>query len=268
MRFAFTGHAEAGAAGRRLLYRLDDRFIGMTENQGAIAAYEIDVMITVEVGNGSAFAAVHEVIRQGIKDLTLIRMTPDLIYDQMVGMGMVKKMVFSYAGNPGVGLLRRITDAVENGHPHQLELVEHSHAAMANAYEAGAAGLPLAVFRGYLGAGLKEVNPAIKSITCPYTGEELATVPSVQPDVTFIHAQKANKKGDVLIEGLIGIQKEAVMAAKRAVVTVEEVVDNFDDVHPNAVIFESMPIVADVAWMMSFDLEAAGIEKTDRKSVV
>lgn len=190
------------------------------------------------------FAAVHEVIRQGIKDLTLIRMTPDLIYDQMVGMGMVKKMIFSYAGNPGVGLLRRITDAVENGHPHKLELVEHSHAAMANAYEAGAAGLPLAVFRGYMGAGLKDVNPTIKSITCPYTGEELATVPSVQPDVTFIHAQKANKKGDVLIEGLIGIQKEAVMAAKRAVVTVEEVVDNFDDVHPNAVILPNWTLNA------------------------
>ncbi len=181
-------------------------------------------------------AAAHEAIRQGFKELTLIRMTPDLIYDQMVGMGMARKMVFSYAGNPGVGLLRRTRDTVENGWPHPIEIEEYSHAAIANAYEAGAAGLPVAIFRGYHGLGLGEVNPNIKSVTCPFTGEMLAAVPSVRPDVTFIHAQKANKRGDVLIEGIIGIQKEAVLAAKRAVVTVEEVVDNFDDLHPNLTI--------------------------------
>jgi glutaconate CoA-transferase subunit A len=189
-------------------------------------------------------AAAHEAIRQGFKDLTLIRMTPDLIYDQMIGMGMAKKVVFSYVGNPGVGLLRRVRDTVENGWPHPIEIEEHSHAAMANAYEAGAAGLPCAIFRGYRGAGLAKVTPTIKSITCPFTGEELAAVPSIRPDVTFIHAQKANKRGDVLIEGIIGIQKEAVLAAKRAVVTVEEVVDDFEGLHPNLTILPSWTVTA------------------------
>jgi glutaconate CoA-transferase subunit A len=178
-------------------------------------------------------AAAHEAIRQGFRDLTLVRMTPDLVYDQMIGMGMAKKVVFSYAGNPGVGLLRRLRDAVENGWPNSIEIEEHSHAAMANAYEAGASGLPCAIFRGYRGAELARVNPNIKSVICPFTGEELAAVPSVRPDVTFIHAQKANRRGDVLVEGIVGIQKEAVLAAKRAVVTVEEVVDSFEDLHPN-----------------------------------
>jgi glutaconate CoA-transferase subunit A len=189
-------------------------------------------------------AAAHEAIRQGFKDLTLIRMTPDLIYDQMIGMGMAKKVIFSYAGNPGVGLLRRMRDAVENGWPHAIETEEHSHAAMANAYEAGASGLPLAVFRGYRGAGLAAVNPVIKSITCPFTGEVLAAIPSVRPDVTFIHAQKANRKGDVLVEGIVGIQKEAVLAAKRAVVTVEEVVEDFDGMHPNLTVLPGWTITA------------------------
>jgi glutaconate CoA-transferase subunit A len=178
-------------------------------------------------------AAAHEVIRQRIRDLTLIRMTPDIIYDQLVGMGLVKKVIFSYAGNPGVGLLRRMRDAIENGWPRAIETEEHSHAAMANAYEAGAAGLPCAVFRGYRGAGLKEVNPSIKSITCPFTGEELAAVPAHRPDVAVIHAQKANRRGDVLVEGIIGVQKEAVLASNRSVVTVEEIVEDFDDLHPN-----------------------------------
>lgn len=189
-------------------------------------------------------AAAHEAIRQGRKDLTLIRMTPDLVYDQMIGMGMAKKVIFSYAGNPGVGLLRRLRDAVENQWPLPLEIEEHSHAAMANAYEAGAAGLPCAIFRGYLGAGLKDVNPNIREVTCPFTGEKLAAVPSVRPDVTFIHAQKANRKGDVLIEGIIGVQKEAVLSAKRAVVTVEEIVDDFDDVHTNACVLPSWAVTA------------------------
>ncbi|MBO6639115.1 MAG: CoA transferase subunit A [Roseitalea sp.] len=180
-------------------------------------------------------AAAHEVIRQDIGDLTLVRMTPDLIYDQMIGMGLAKKLVFSYAGNPGVGLLRRLRDAVENGWPRPLEIEEHSHAAMANAYEAGAAGLPCAMFRGYLGAQLAEVNPNIRHIVCPFTGEKLAAVPAIRPDVTFIHAQKADRKGNVLIEGIVGVQKEAVLAAENAIVTVEEVVDDLD-AHPNACI--------------------------------
>lgn len=178
-------------------------------------------------------AAAHEVIRQGRKDLTVMRMTPDLIYDQMIGMGCVAKLIFSFAGNPGVGLLRRLRDAVENGWPRAIEIEEHSHAAMANAYEAGAAGLPCAIFRGYRGAELKRVNPNIKSVVCPFTGEELAAVPALKPDVAIIHAQKADKQGNVLIEGIVGVQKEAVLAAKTAIVTVEEVVEDLRGLHPN-----------------------------------
>ena len=189
-------------------------------------------------------AAAHEAIRQGKKDLTLIRMTPDIIYDQMIGMGLVKKLIFSYAGNPGIGLLRRFRHAVENGWPRNIEIEEHSHSAMANAYEAGAAGMPCAIFRGYIGAELKRVNPNIKSITCPFTGEELAAVPAHTPDVGFIHAQKANKNGDVMIAGITAAQKEVVLASSRAVVTVEEVVDDFDDAGPNACILPAWTINA------------------------
>lgn len=189
-------------------------------------------------------AAGHEAIRQGFRDLTLIRMTPDILYDQMIGMGMAKTVVFSYAGNPGVGLLRRMRDAIETGWPRSIEMVEHSHAAMANAYEAGAAGLPCAVFRGYKGAGLKEVNPAIRSVVCPFTGEELAAIPAHRPDVSFIHAQKASRRGDVLIEGIIGVQKEAALAAKRVVVTVEEIVDDFDGLHPNLCVLPHWTVTA------------------------
>ena len=189
-------------------------------------------------------AAAHEAIRQGRKDLTLIRMTPDIVYDQMIGMGMAKEVVFSYAGNPGVGLLRRMRDAIENAWPRSIATVEHSHAAMANAYEAGAAGLPCAIFRGYKGAGLAEVNPAIRSVTCPFTGEVLAAVPAHRPDVAFIHAQQASKRGDVKVEGIIGVQKEAALAAKRVVVTVEEVVEDFATAGPNACILPHWTVTA------------------------
>jgi glutaconate CoA-transferase subunit A len=189
-------------------------------------------------------AAGHEVIRQRRKDLTVVRMTPDLIYDQLIGMGCVKKIVFSWGGNPGVGSLHRLRDAVEQGWPHPIEVEEHSHAAMANAYDAGAAGLPFAVFRGYRGADLPKVNPTIKSITCPYTGEELATVPAHGLDCAVIHAQKANRNGDVLIEGIVGVQKEAVLGAKKSVVTVEEIVDNFGDISPNACVLPSWTVTA------------------------
>ena len=189
-------------------------------------------------------AAAHEIIRQGQTGLTLCRMTPDMIYDQLIGMGRTKKLVFSYVGNPGVGLLLRFRDAVENQWPRALEIEEHSHAAMANAYEAGAAGLPCAVFRGYRGAELADVNPNIKSITCPFTGENLAAVPAINADVTIIHAQRANKKGDVMIEGIVGVQKEAVLGAKRAIVTVEEIVDDFGNVSPNAIILPSWTVDA------------------------
>lgn len=182
------------------------------------------------------FAAGHEIIRQKRKDLTLIRMTPDLIYDQLIGMGAAKKMIFSWGGNPGVGSLHRFREAYEQGWPVKLEIEEHSHAAMANAYDAGAAGLPFAVFRGYRGAELPRVNKNIKEVKCPYTGEMLSTVPAVKLDVAFIHAQKADRQGNVLLEGIVGVQKQAVLAAKRSVVTVEEIVDDFGDRSPNAVI--------------------------------
>jgi glutaconate CoA-transferase, subunit A len=182
------------------------------------------------------YAAGHEVIRQQRKHLTLIRMTPDLIYDQLIGMGAAERLVFSWGGNPGVGSLHRLRDAVENGWPRPLALEEHSHAAMANAYEAGAANLPFAVFRGYKGVDLPKVNPKIRSIDCPFTGEQLAAIPAIRPDVTIIHAQRADRAGNVLLDGIIGVQKQAVLAAKRAVVTVEEQVDDLGAPGLNAVI--------------------------------
>jgi glutaconate CoA-transferase, subunit A len=190
------------------------------------------------------FAAGHEVIRQQKKRLTLIRMTPDLIYDQLIGVGAAEKLIFSWGGNPGVGSLHRLRDAVENGWPEPLQLEEHSHAAMANAYEAGAANLPFAVFRGYKGVDLTKVNPTIRSVTCPYTGEELATVPALRPDVAIIHAQRADRAGNVMLEGIVGVQKEAVLAAKRSIVTVEEVVDDFGPRSPNAVILPAWTVTA------------------------
>jgi len=190
------------------------------------------------------FAAGHEVIRQGRKNLTVSRMTPDLIYDQLIGMGAVDRMIFSWGGNPGVGSLHRMRDAVENGWPQPLALEEHSHAAMANAYEAGAANLPFAVFRGYIGVELPKVNPKIASVTCPYTGEVLATVPALRPDVAVIHALRADRAGNVLLEGIVGVQKEAVLAAKRSIVTVEEVVDDFGPRSANAVILPAWIVTA------------------------
>ncbi len=180
------------------------------------------------------YAAGHEIIRQGITDLTVIRMTPDLIYDQMIGMGLVKKMIFSWTGNPGVGSLHRVRDAVEKGIPRPLEIEEHSHAAMANAYEAGAAGLPCAIFRGYIGVDLPKVNPNIKFIECPFTGERLAAIPAHRPDVAVIHALRADKAGNVLLEGIVGVQKEAVLASKRSVVVVEEIVEELFDARSGA----------------------------------
>jgi glutaconate CoA-transferase, subunit A len=174
------------------------------------------------------FAAGHEVIRQGRRDLTLIRMTPDLIHDQMIGMGCASRLIFSWGGNPGVGSLHRFRDAIQSGWPNRLEIEEHSHADMAARYQAGASGLPFAVMRGYVGSDLPKHNKRIQSIECPFTGEMLTATPAVNPDVTIIHAQKADRKGNVLIYGIIGIQKEAALAAKKVIVTVEEVVDNLN----------------------------------------
>jgi glutaconate CoA-transferase subunit A len=190
------------------------------------------------------FAAGHEIIRQRLTDLTLIRMTPDLIYDQMIGSGCAKKLVFSWGGNPGVGSLHRFRDAVEKQWPRPLEIEEHSHSAMAHAYAAGAAGMPAAFFRGYRGSDLVKVNPNIRFVACPFTGESLAAVPALRPDVGVVHAQKADRQGNVLVQGIIGVQKEVVLASRRVLVTVEEVVDRVSDGGTNAVILPSWTIGA------------------------
>ena len=188
-------------------------------------------------------AAGHEILRQGRKDLTLIRMTPDLIYDQMIGMGAASKLIFSWGGNPGVGSLHRFRDAIENGWPQPLELEEHSHAGMANRYVAGASNLPFAVLRGYVGTDLPKVTSTIAPVKCPFTGEELMAVPALNPDVSIIHAQQADGRGNVAIWGISGIQKEAVLSARRAIVTVEEVVDELEP-HPFQVVLPAVAIDA------------------------
>jgi glutaconate CoA-transferase subunit A len=188
-------------------------------------------------------AAAHEVIRQERRDLTLIRMTPDLIYDQLIGMGCAQKLIFSWGGNPGVGSLHRFRDAIENGWPHELEIEEHSHAGMASRYVAGASNLPFGVLRGYVGTDLPEVTSTIAPIACPFTGEELMAVPALKPDVAIIHAQQADHRGNVAIWGITGIQKEAVLSARRSIVTVEEVVDEFEP-HPHQVVLPSVAVDA------------------------
>jgi glutaconate CoA-transferase subunit A len=189
------------------------------------------------------FAAGHEMIRQHKRDLSLVRMTPDLIYDQLIGAGCAAKLTFSWGGNPGVGSLHRFRDAVENSWPAPLEIEERSHSDLANAYVAGAANLPFAVLRGYTGTDFSRINKRIRTVTCPFTSETLAATPSVRPDVTVIHAQKADLKGNVLLWGIVGVQKEAVLGAKRSIVTVEERVRSLD-APPNACILPSWVVTA------------------------
>jgi glutaconate CoA-transferase, subunit A len=201
------------------------------------------------------FAAGHEVIRQRRRDLTLIRMTPDLIYDQLIGAGCARKLIFSWGGNPGVGSLHRFRDAVEHAWPAALEIEEHSHAGMANRYVAGASGLPFAVLRGYNGTGLESLSgdhgaaPTIQPITCPFTGETLTAVAAIRPDVAVIHAQCADRSGNVQFWGIAGVQKEAVLAAKRSVITVEEIMDHLEP-RPGAVVLPS--------WTVSYVAHAPG----------
>jgi glutaconate CoA-transferase subunit A len=187
-------------------------------------------------------AAGHELIRQGRRDLTLVRMTPDIVYDQLIGMGCARKLVFSWGGNPGVGSLHRFRDAVEHGWPAPLELEEHSHAGMAAAYAAGAASLPFGVLRGYAGTDLAEHAP-IGRVTCPFTGEQLTAVRALRPDVGIIHAQQADTKGNVQLWGISGVQKEAVLAAKRSLVTVEEIVPRLEP-RPTSVVLPGWSITA------------------------
>jgi glutaconate CoA-transferase subunit A len=187
-------------------------------------------------------AAGHEVIRQGRRDLTLVRMTPDVIYDQLIGMGCARKLVFSWGGNPGVGSLHRLRDAVEHGWPAALELEEHSHAGMAAAYAAGAANLPFGVLRGYAGNDLA-AHTRLATIACPFTGEELTAVRAHRPDVGIVHAQRADRDGNVQLWGILGVQKEVVLASARTIVTVEEVVDELQPL-PGAVVLPGWVIDA------------------------
>jgi glutaconate CoA-transferase, subunit A len=198
------------------------------------------------------FAAGHEIIRQGRVELTLVRMTPDILYDQMIGMGRAARLVFSYGGNPGVGSLHRFRDAVEHGWPRPLVVEEHSHAGMANAYAAGASRLPFAVLRGYSGTDLADRSDSVAFVDCPFTRQRLTAVRALNPDVTVIHAQQADRRGNVMLWGLSGVQKEAVLAASRAVVTVEETVDALEP-RPHSVVLPSwvldaVAVVPEGAW--------------------
>jgi glutaconate CoA-transferase subunit A len=201
--------------------------VKLTTLADAIARYVTDgAMVALEgFTHLIPFAAGHEIIRQGRRGLHLVRMTPDLVYDQMIGMGCAARLTFSWGGNPGVGSAHRLRDAVEHGWPAPLELDEHTHAGMAAAYCAGAARLPFGLLRGYIGTDLVAANPRIRSVECPYTGEHLATVPALNPDVTILHAQRADRHGNVAIHGIIGAQREAALAARTLLVTVEEVVE-------------------------------------------
>jgi glutaconate CoA-transferase, subunit A len=179
-------------------------------------------------------AAGHELIRQERRDLALIRMTPDIVYDQLIGMGCARKLTFSWGGNPGVGSLHRLRDAVEHEWPRPLEIEEHSHAGMAAAYQAGASNLPFGVLRGYDDNDLV-AHTRVARVTCPFTGEELAAVPAHRPDVGIVHAQRADRQGNVQLWGILGVQKETVLASSRSIVTVEEVVDELD-ARPGAIV--------------------------------
>jgi glutaconate CoA-transferase subunit A len=191
-------------------------------------------------------AAGHEIIRQGRRDLTLVRLTPDIVYDQLIGAGCARKLVFSWGGNPGVGSLHRFRDAIEHGWPGPLEIEEHSHAGLANRYVATASGLPFAVLRGSQGTDLP-ANTA--PIACPFTGEVLTAVPALHLDVAIVHAQRADRHGNVQLWGLTGVQKEAVLAAERSLVTVEEVVEELDP-RPDAVVLP--------AWVVTRVAEVPG----------
>jgi len=192
--------------------------------QDAVARFvrDGDVVVIEGFTHLISFAAGHEIIRQRRRDLTLCRLTPDLIYDQMIAAGCARKLVFSWAGNPGVGSLHAFRRAVEGG---TLEIEEYSHFGMVARFSAGAARLPFWTLRDYTGTDLPRANPRIKSVTCPYTGETLATVPALNPDVTIVHAQRADAQGNAQIWGLLGVQKEAAFASQRVIVVVEELVE-------------------------------------------
>lgn len=222
--------------------------VTLTEAVGA-AVHDGDTVALEGFTHLIPVAAGHEVIRQGRRDLTLARMTPDIVYDQLIGAGCARKLIFSWGGNPGVGSLHRFRDAIESGWPVPLEIEEHSHAGMANRYVAGAAGLPFAVLRGYGGTDLAAQTANIRSITCPFTGAELAAVPALNPDVGVIHAQRADRDGNVQMWGIVGVQKETVLASQRSIVTVEEIVERLDP-RPNAIVLPH--------WTVTYVAEVPG----------
>jgi glutaconate CoA-transferase subunit A len=171
------------------------------------------------------FAAGHEIIRQGRRDLTLARMTPDVVYDQMIGAGVARKLIFSWMGNPGVGNLHAVRRRIEKADPAPLQIEEYSHFGMVCRYMAGAANLPFFPLRSYYESDIPTANPRIVPMTSPYGDDEVYVVPPLRPDVTIVHAQRADASGDAQIWGLLGCQKEAAFAADRVIVVVEEVVD-------------------------------------------
>ncbi len=171
------------------------------------------------------FAAGHEIIRQRKRDLVLGRLTPDLVYDQMIAAGCARKLIFSWAGNPGAGSLHGLRRAVEQGIPAPLELEEYSHFGMVARLTAGASKLPFAALRTFTGSDLPRVNPAIREVVCPYSGERIPTVPALNPDVAIVHVQRASADGSAQVWGLLGVQKEAAFAAKRVIVVAEQIVD-------------------------------------------
>ena len=189
------------------------------------------------------FAAGHEIIRQGRRELTLVRLTPDVVYDQMIGMGCARALIFSWGGNPGVGSLHRLRDAVERDWPNPLAIEEHSHAGLTARYVAGASGMPFGVLRAYAGNDLFGRVPTMATVICPFTGESVAAVAALRPDTAVIHAQQADRKGNVQLWGLTGVQKEAVLAAKKSLVTFEEQVDEIV-LHPGGIVLPHWVVTA------------------------
>ncbi|MHA6804194.1 CoA transferase subunit A [Salinifilum ghardaiensis] len=223
------------------ILRLDEAVAELVHDGDAVALEGFTHLIPVAAG--------HEIIRQRRTDLTLARMTPDIVYDQMIGAGCARKLVFSWGGNPGVGSLHRFREAVQQQWPRPLEIEEHSHAGMANRYQAGASGLPFAVLRGYIGTDLPEHTSNISTVECPFTGQRLAAVPAINPDVGIVHAQQADRHGNVQMWGITGVQKETVLASARSLVTVEEVVDELTP-RPDALVLPK--------WVVSAVAEVPG----------
>ena len=203
---------------------MTDKLMSMREAIGRFVG-DGDTIVVEGFTHLISFAAVHEIIRQRRRDLVACRLTPDLVYDQLVGAGCVRKLVFSWAGNPGAGPLYAFRRAVEQGVPRPIELEEYSHFGMVARLAAGASRLPFYPLRDYAGSDLPRANSLIRTVACPFTGERLAAVPALNPDVAIVHVQRADASGNAQIWGLVGVQKEAAFASRRVVVVAEQIVD-------------------------------------------